>query len=59
MEAGNMTCRVSQGSILEPLLFLIYVNAIPQASSTRHTQLYACNTHIFYQNKEVTEIENV
>ena len=47
MEAGSITCRVPQLSILEPLLFLIYVNAIPQGASNSHTYLYACDTRIF------------
>ena len=53
---GNISCRVPQGSILGPLLFLIYVSDMPQA--VRSTLLlYADDSCILYQHKEVDEIE--
>ena len=39
-------------------MFLPYINDIPQALSDSHTYLYANDTNIFYQHKDVTEIEN-
>ena len=59
LEARTINCRVRQGSILGPLLFLLYINDIPQALSNTHTYLYADATSIFCQHKDVTEIENV
>ena len=59
LEALTINCGVPQGSILRLLLFLLYINDIPQARSDSHTHLYADDTSIFYQHKGVAEIENV
>ena len=53
------TIRVPQRSTLEPLLFLLYINDIPQALPDSDTYLYADDTSIFYQYKDIAEIENV
>ena len=58
-EGGNISCGVLRGSILGPLLFMLYINDILQALSNTHTYLHADDNSIFCQHEDVTEIENV
>ena len=51
-EAGTLKCGVPQGSILGPLLFLLYVNDLFQSLSAS-PYLYADDYCIFYQHEGV------
>ena len=55
-EPTTITCGVPQGSILGPVLFLLYVNDMPQAVSCE-LLLYADDTCLVYSHKNVEEIE--
>ena len=47
---------VPQGSLLGPRLFTIYVNDLPEATTSGNIQMYADDTTIYYIGKEVEEI---
>ena len=54
----NITCSVPQGSILELLLFLIYVYGI-KAEVKCKLILYADNSALLVSGKDVVKIEQV
>ena len=53
---GKLLCSVPQGSILGPLLFLLYVNDMPQAANF-DLLLYADDTCLIYTGKDINTIE--
>ena len=55
-QPASVSCGVPQGSILGPLLFLIYVNDMPQPVKC-HLFLYADDSCLVCQHKGINEIE--
>ena len=47
----NTTCGVPQGSILEPQLFLVYVDELPSLSKISDRTIFAGDTNLFHEQK--------
>ena len=58
-EVGIIKHGVPQGSVLGPLLFLLYINDISESSKVLKFFLFADDTTLFYSDKTNAETENL
>ena len=52
----DIKCGVPQGSILGPLLFLLYVNDLPNSSSELVPIMFADDTNFFFEHSKINTL---
>ena len=55
----EISCGVPQGSVLGPLLFLIYINDLPSVSEVLSFYVFADDTNIFYSSSGLITLQKV
>ena len=55
--AKILTCGIPQGTILGQLLFLLYINDLPNCLVNSEPLMYADDTHLTYASNNIEDIE--
>ena len=56
---NDIVCGMPQGSILGPLLFLLYINDLPLSSPSSHFIIITDDTNILFSHKDPIQLEKL
>ena len=54
---NNIACGVPQGSVLGPLLFVLYINDLLNISNSVKPVLFADDTNLIFSDKSITALK--
>ena len=58
-DSKPISCGIPQGSVLGPLLFLLYINDLPNVSSKLKFFFFADDTNIYFEADDMLKVEKV